>query len=179
MRMLTATTRRIAAGKAFVAVLASLLVAASPAAAEEIGGTVVVDKPYSFQLDEYRVYLLGVDSVEAGQTCNIGRQSWDCWAAAQRQLEAILSEGAVVCDTVVGPDTEGRVIATCTVNGADVGERFVASGFGLAIPDETDRYVALQQAAREEGIGLWQGTFTPPAVWRSLPMRPKSGRPAF
>jgi endonuclease YncB( thermonuclease family) len=71
------------------------------------------------------------------------------------------------------------MIAVCLINGEDVGERFVRSGFGVTIPAETDRYEAAQAEARASGVGLWQGVFTPPAVWRALPMRPPSLRPRF
>lgn len=160
---------------------AALLLTASGASATDgtITGPVVVDRPYSFMVGDYRIYLLGVDSVEIGQSCTIDRRDWDCWAAAQRQLETILVEGDVLCEPVVGPDADLFVIATCTVNGADVGELFVASGFAVTIPAETDRYEAIQAAAREAGIGLWQAQFAPPSVWRALPMRPPSGRPRF
>jgi endonuclease YncB( thermonuclease family) len=157
-----------------------LAVLTLPALAQvTIAGEAIVSRPYAFQLEGYEVYLLGVDSVEVGQSCTVGRDSWECWAAAQRQLETILSEGEVSCEAVVGPDADARMIAVCLVNGEDVGERFVRSGFGITIPGETDRYEALQAEARASGIGLWQGVFTPPAVWRALPMRPPSLRPRF
>ena len=162
-------------------ILSAPLVSVPTAHAAEtaLTGEIVVDKPYSFLLGAHRVYLFGVDSVETGQTCTIDRQSWDCWAAAQRQLETILSEGEVNCIPTTQPDIELRVIAVCSVNGEDVGERFVRSGFAITIPAETDRYEATQTDARDRAVGLWQGLFTPPSVWRALPMRPKSGRPAF
>jgi endonuclease YncB( thermonuclease family) len=94
-------------------------------------------------------------------------------------LESILVEGEVACEPIVGPDADLVVIASCTVGGLDVGELFVASGFAVTIPAETDRYEELQAEARAAGIGLWQGQFTPPAIWRALPMRPPSGRPRF
>jgi endonuclease YncB( thermonuclease family) len=144
-----------------------------------VAGVATVTRPYAFQLEGYEVYLLGVDSVEVGQTCTVGRDSWECWAAAQRQLETILAEGEVSCEAVVGPDADTRMIAVCLVNGEDVGERFVRSGFGITIPSETDQYEAVQAEARANGAGLWQGIFTPPAVWRALPMRPPSLRPRF
>lgn len=159
--------------------MASSVGLSGPASAEPIVGEAVVTKPYAFMIDEFTIYLLGVDSVEVGQTCSVGRDDWDCWAAAQRQLETIVSEGAVTCDPVLGPDEELRVIATCTMYGEDIAERFVSSGFAVTIPVETEAYGELEAAAREAGIGLWQGQFTPPAIWRARPMRPGSDRPRF
>jgi endonuclease YncB( thermonuclease family) len=159
--------------------LVAALCAPAAATAATLSGWANVVKPYSFMLDDTEVFLLGVDSVEAKQTCTVAGRIWECWAAAQRQLETLLSEGAVRCDSVVEASAPRRMIALCTLNGEDVGQRFVASGFGLALPEETTRYRDAQADARVAGIGLWQGTFTAPALWRDLPIRPQSNRPRF
>jgi endonuclease YncB( thermonuclease family) len=152
---------------------------ATVAYAITITGPAEAVKPYSFTVGEYQVFLLGVDSVESKQTCTVSGRVWECWAAAQRQLETILSEGDVTCDSLVVAEAPKRMIALCTVNGEDIGQRLVASGFGITIPDETKRYEDAQAQARSARAGLWQGTFSPPSVWRSLPIRPQSERPDF
>ncbi len=168
----------LSAAKA-LALLVAIAAAPTLAQAETITGTAEVTSPYTFQLGDYRVFLLGVDSVELTQTCRIGDQQWECWAAAQRALETVVSVGEVTCETLTDPDPVGRVIATCTIDGQDVGELFVETGFGLAIPTETTQYVEAEDQARAAGIGLWQGTFDPPNVWRMIPMRPQSNRPRY
>ena len=162
-----------------VALACALCVSATAARAITITGPAEVIKPYSFTLEDYQVFLLGVDSVESKQACTISGKTWECWAAAQRQLETILSEGTVTCDSLVVADAPMRMIASCTVNGEDVGRRFVGAGFGITIPAETARYEDVQAEARSARAGLWQGTFSPPAIWRSLPIRPQSMRPGF
>lgn len=164
---------------AFAALGLLLSLIALPAAALTLSGNAVAVKTYAFTLQGYEVYVLGVDSVERGQNCTIGRRDWDCAAAAFRHLEEIVYEGPVTCETVFGPDEDDRVVAVCTMNGADLGERMIADGFGLAMPNETTRYEAVQAAARAAGIGLWQSEFTPPAILRSRPMSPQSTRPRF
>jgi endonuclease YncB( thermonuclease family) len=164
----------------WIAGLAALtLLVPGTAGAMTITGQAAVTKPYSFSLEGYDVYLLGVDSVEAKQGCTVSGRVWECWAAAQRQLETILSEGEVSCESVVDVPSPNRMIALCTLNGEDVGQRFVASGFGLALPKETTRYGDAQADARVSGIGLWQGVFTQPSVWRELPIHLQSDRPEF
>lgn len=159
--------------------LAAALLAPAIAEAATISGSPEVIKPYSFTLDGYEVFLLGVDSVEAKQTCTVNGRIWECWAAAQRQLQTILSEGEVTCESVVEDHSPKRMIASCTLNGQDVGLQFVQSGFGLTLPEETARYSDAQADARVAGIGLWQGTFTTPSVWRELPIHLQSDRPKF
>jgi endonuclease YncB( thermonuclease family) len=164
-------------GAAALFIATALLVPAVQAAT--ISGPAQAAKPYSFTIGDTEVFLLGVDSVEVKQTCTISGKIWECWAAAQRQLETILSEGDVTCETVVEEHSPPKVIATCAVNGQDIGQRLVESGFGVTLPDETTRYGDAQADARVAGIGLWQGTFTSPSKWRELPIRPQSGRPRF
>jgi endonuclease YncB( thermonuclease family) len=172
-----ARVRRQAAGVLVLAV--ALLASVAVAQAETISGPAEVTKPYSFTLGDYEVFLLGVDSVEAKQTCTVKGRIWECWAAAQRQLQTILSGGDVTCESIVEDISPKRMIALCTLNGQDIGLQFVESGFGLALPEETTRYIDTQADARLAGIGLWQGTFTTPSIWRNLPIRPKSNRPSF
>ena len=167
--------RRIAGA----AVLAVALLASAAGHAETVTGQAQATKPYSFVLGDYEVFLLGVDSVEAKQSCTVSGRNWECWAAAQRQLETILSEGDVTCDSVLEDHNPKRMIALCTVNGQDIGLRLVESGFGLTVPQETTRYNDAQTDARVAGIGLWQGTFTAPSTWRQLPIHLQSNRPDY
>lgn len=167
--------RRVAGAAA----LAALLLVPAAARAETITGEATVTKPYSFTLGDYEVFLLGVDSMEPKQNCNVSGRVWECWAAAMRELETILSSGEVSCDSVVEASSPKRMIATCTVGGADVGQQMVEAGFGLALTNETTRYNDAQADARVAGTGLWQGTFTAPSKWRELPIHPQSDRPDF
>jgi endonuclease YncB( thermonuclease family) len=177
--------RQPAAVKASIRALGAIALAglffapATAAKAITITGPAEAIKPYSFTLDDYEVFLLGVDSVETKQTCTVSGKLWECWAAAQRQLATILSEGDVTCDSKVVAAAPKRMIALCTVNGEDIGQRYVGAGFGVTIPAETTRYEDAQATARDAHAGLWQGTFSPPSIWRSLPIRPQSTRPEF
>jgi len=173
-RSTAALTRIIGAS-----LLAATLLAPVAGRAETITGEAQVTKPYSFVLGDYEVFLLGVDSVEVKQSCTVAGRVWECWAAAQRQLETILSEGEVTCESVVEDRMPKRMIALCSVSGLDVGLRLIESGFGLTLPKETTRYNDAQADARVAGIGLWQGTFTSPSAWRELPIHPQSSRPDF
>jgi len=113
------------------------------------------------------VFLYGVESVERAQRCLIGGVPWDCYAAAVRGLETIIGVADVTCDLIGEPDYLGRWLGTCFVAGANVNEALTRAGFALAKRDETLDYVAAEEAAREEGIGLWQAEFQHPAEHRA------------
>ncbi|MGE0653041.1 MAG: thermonuclease family protein, partial [Alphaproteobacteria bacterium] len=99
--------------------------------------------------------------------CEINRQNWECWAAAVRELQTIVSEGPATCEQVGDPDPYGRVLANCTINGQDVAERFVRGGWALAIKKERPELVEVQNEARKAKVGLWQGRFITPGEYRA------------
>jgi len=157
---------------------AFLVLGAAPASALTLTGIAEVIDSDLLVLDGHRVFLLGVESVEEGQVCGIGSEPWECWPAAVRALQTIAGLGEMTCEVISGPNFLSEVIALCSVNGEDVGESLVRAGFGLPILEESDAYLDEMEAARAEGIGLWQGTFYEPAVWRELYGR-FSDRPTF
>jgi hypothetical protein len=112
------------------------------------------------------VFLFGVDSVVRTQECLINRVPWPCYALAVEALTDIIKAGDTTC-TPKGPaDYLGRWLGVCTVAGKSINEAFVRTGFGLAKRNETLEYVAAEEAAKAEGIGLWQSKFQMPADFR-------------
>ena len=154
--------------KAIAALLATIAVATAASAQNGVpivGPATVVDSD-ALRVGEVSVMLWGIESIERPQTCNIDGQIWDCYAAAVRSLQTIASIAEVNCDQVGEPDAYGRVLAVCFVSGLNINETLVRDGFALAKRDETDDYVAAEEAARAEGIGLWQSEFMHPAEFR-------------
>jgi endonuclease YncB( thermonuclease family) len=148
--------------------VAALLVGSSAVAQEGepiVGMATVVDSD-ALRIGNASLMLWGIESVERPQTCAIAGQMWDCYAAAVRALQTITSVAEVSCRPVGAPDPYGRILAVCVVGGADVNEALVRAGFALAKRDETEDYVPAEDAARLEGIGLWQGEFMHPADFR-------------
>lgn len=164
----------MAAGSA----LAALLLAVGSAQALTLTGSGEVIDSDLILLDGHRVYLLGVESIEANQTCEVDGRPWECYPAAFRMLQTFVAEGPLTCEVVSGPDFLLQVIATCTVAGEDIGERLVRSGFAVAIPAETAAYDEAMATAQAERVGLWQGRFWLPAEWRAA-TGILADRPAF
>ena len=149
--------------------LAALLLAGGVATAQDaepiVGMATVVDSD-GIRIGNASIMLWGIESIERPQTCVIDGQGWDCYAAAIRALQTITSVGEVTCNPVAEPDPYGRILAVCFVDGEDVNEALVRVGFALAKRDETEDYIAAEEAAIAEGIGLWQGEFMHPADFR-------------
>jgi endonuclease YncB( thermonuclease family) len=154
-----------------VAVLTALLALAGPAAAQGdppiVGPAMVVDSD-GLRIGGTTIMLWGVESVERPQTCGIGGVAWECFPAAVRALETIVGVSDVSCQPVGRPDGYGRVLAVCMAGDVNVNEALVRAGFALAKRDETLDYVAAEDAAKAERIGLWQGEFVSPHDFRVM-----------
>ena len=70
-------------------------------------------------------------------------------------------------------DRYGRLVATCTVAGTDLGERLVAEGLARAYTRFGDDYAAAERRAKTEAIGLWHGPSAAPWDFRAAARRPQ------
>lgn len=109
-----------------------------------------------------RYRLHGIDAPEAGQKCKDAKGGeWPCGKAAIIGLEKLVLNRHVHCDNR-GADDYGRTIAVCSAGGQNVNEKMVASGLAWAFRKYSEDYIAIEDQARQLGIGIWQAP-TPPA----------------
>jgi endonuclease YncB( thermonuclease family) len=159
-------SRAIRPAAGLIAALLAWTGVAAAQDAEPLVGTATVVDSDALRIGNASLMLWGIESVERPQTCAIAGQVWDCYAAAVRALQTITSVAEISCRPVAAPDPYGRILVVCFVGGVDVNEALVRAGFALAKRDETEDYVPAEDAARLEGIGLWQGEFMHPADFR-------------
>lgn len=127
-----------------------------------LSGTAGAADGDSLRLSGERVRLLGIDAPELAQPCSRANGSqWPCGAAAHRELAGLVAGVATTC-LPSGRDHYGRILATCTASGEDLGARLVAAGLALANTD----YRSEEAAARAARRGIWSGSFVPPRQWR-------------
>jgi len=142
-------------GAAFVAARLD----ATPAA---VGGRARVSDGDSFRLGDDRIRLIGLDAPELDQTCSDANgRDWACGREASRRMAALLAQGPVEC-APEGHDRYGRLLASCTVAGTDLGRTMVEEGLAIA----SGRYWLEERAARSAGRGLWAGSFDSPRAYR-------------
>ena len=114
-----------------------------------------------------RVRLFGVDAPEKRQTCeDEDRQTYACGREAQRALAWLIRHSEVTCETEKKRDIYRRVLATCWVDGIDIGEWMVRRGHALAYIAYSRKYLNDQVRAETLQIGVWRGTFVAPWEWR-------------
>ncbi len=79
----------------------------------------------------------------------------------------MLVEGRTVACLIETTDVYGRSVAVCMVDGKDVGELMVRSGWALDFRRYSKgAYAAAEAQAREAKRGMWAGSFVEPWNWR-------------
>jgi endonuclease YncB( thermonuclease family) len=140
----------------------ALLITATAAAAQP---TRVIDGD-TLDLAGKRIRIWGIDAVEGDQICQRDGREWRCGDDAARALETLVDQGEIIC-AEVDRDQYGRTVATCTVNGRDVGSAMVRSGWALDYAKYSHgAYLGEQLDAVQAQRGLWSGSFVPPWEWR-------------
>jgi len=115
-----------------------------------------------------RIRLWGIDAPESTQLCR-GEDSlqYRCGAKAANDHAAFIARRPVRC-VAVSLDQYGRTVATCSVDGVDLGDWLVRSGLALDWPQYSKRkYDAAQRDAEHAGRGMWSGSYVEPWFYRA------------
>lgn len=121
----------------------------------------------SLEVAGARVRLFGIDAPEGRQQCRDARGSdYACGREAARALERLIGSQPVTC-TRVTHDQYERDVATCAIEGRDLGEAMVRAGHARDYTRHSrGRYASAEREAREARRGMWAGEFETPESWR-------------
>lgn len=135
------------------------------AAGQLVGRASVVDGD-TIEIRGERIRIYGIDAPESGQLCTDGRgKAYRCGQTAALALDEIVRGMTVRCDDR-GRDRYRRMIGVCRVGELDVGEAMVRSGMAIAYRRYSMDYVGAEVSAQRDQVGMWQGRFDAPWVWR-------------
>jgi endonuclease YncB( thermonuclease family) len=150
------------------AVIALLALTVSGAAWSDsfVGQASVIDGD-TLEIHGTRLRLWGVDAPESNQLCR-GEDSlqYRCGAQAANELDAFIARRPVNY-IPLSLDRYGRTVATCAVDGADLGEWLVKKGLALDWPNYSNgKYATVQREAEQSGVGIWKGSYVEPWLYR-------------
>lgn len=110
----------------------------------------------TIDLDGVRYRLHGIDAPEAGQSCKSANGGeWPCGQVALQKVESLVVGQVVTC-IPREKDGYGRWIASCRTGDKDINGEMVASGLAWAFRKYSEDYVAAEEIARSQRIGIWQ-----------------------
>ncbi len=132
----------------------------------EIRGPIDVIDGDTFDVAGQRIRLQSIDAPENGQACGTEQgPMFDCGTWVTRAVRGMLRGQTATC-AALDTDRYGRIVASCIVNGVDLGETIVSQGLAFAYPQYSDRYVTAEISARTSDAGLWTFATQTPAVYR-------------
>lgn len=124
-----------------------------------------------------RIRIFGIDAPEMDQRCEDDRgESYRCGVVSAQALSDIIGDATVVCDPL-DRDRYGRVVASCSVGGSDIGSAMVIHGYAVDYSFFSGgKYRAEQDDAMRSKRGLWAGRFEMPWDWRRSHGGPDTSR---
>jgi endonuclease YncB( thermonuclease family) len=152
----------------FGSVILFVLLGTGMVAAETITGRVQVTDADTFRVGAVKVRLFGIDAPEVAQACELADgRPWRCGQWAKERARTLYQGAWATCqrrDT----DKYGRAVATCRIDGMDVGRRLVRDGLAEAYRKYALDYVDDEKAAWFQSVGLWRGRVQAPAEFRAV-----------
>ena len=154
----------------FAAVLLALFL--SFGSAEAASKYYVVDGD-SLNLSMHRIRLNGIDAPEYSQECYYANHKrYACGIKAYQHLKKLIGSGKVTC-VENDIDIYKRSLSTCYVLKADgseinINDDMVRSGWAVAYRDEAGEYAEAEAYAKANKLGIWQGKFMKPQLYRIL-----------
>ncbi len=144
-----------------------------PALAEMAGRPKIIDGD-TLEVQGQAIRLYGIDAPELGQACTIEGRAYDCGMVARTALLDLTAGVAVTCKVVSaevvsaepGRAAEDGRIGRCFAQGYDLSEGMAYTGWALALPEVSERYLVFEERAQAAGRGLWKGRFVTPWDWR-------------
>lgn len=148
--------------KIFINALVLLLLTAGTA-----GAKIYVIDGDSLELDGTEVRLNGIDAPEYYQTCRIGTKEYDCGLRAYEKLSALVKGQKVRCVKIL-TDIYKRDACECFAGKVNLNKKMLESGWAVVYKSGNEDYKALEKYARENKLGMWQGKFMKPELYRIL-----------
>jgi len=151
--------------------LGAFFAVGSPALAETISGSVldIHDADTLAVLHDgvkRKIRLVGIDAPEIQQTCEDQTNTvYSCGVSARQALIGLVGHSRQVRCEVQKPDRYGRLLGIC-YNQENIEINRALIQMGWAVSYMSALYKKDADAARIAHIGLWQGTFTAPNIWR-------------
>jgi endonuclease YncB( thermonuclease family) len=148
----------------FIAFVACL--ACSLAQAADLSGVPRIVDGDTLSIGTTKVRLEGIDAPETDQVClNSKGDRWACGIDARDQLAAHIAAREINCISH-GTDAYRRTLATCYLAGEDLNGWLVQQGWAIAYVKYSSAYRQVEESARTNQRGLWQGAFIAPWDWR-------------
>jgi endonuclease YncB( thermonuclease family) len=137
-------------------------------AADAISGIAAVSDGDTVVINGTRIRLHGIDAPEAAQTCMGPRGgSWNCGYDAAKMMSDLTAGKTVTC-TPKGNDKYARTLASCAVDGVDLGAAMVCRGMAWSFTEYSRDYDKQEDDAKGRKVGIWRADTVPAWTYRKV-----------
>lgn len=120
----------------------------------------------SLEINSNRIRLMGIDAPEYLQSCKTNKKkNYKCGISSKDYLENLIKDKTITC-VIHSKDQYDRDLCTCYVKDININKEMVASGHAIAYL-ESDYYKD-QEEAKSKKLGIWNGDFIHPRLFRQL-----------
>lgn len=128
----------------------------------------------SLEIDDARIRLQGIDSPEYGQFCHKANNApYDCGSEATKYMQKLVDMGKVVC-IEEDIDRYGRHLSICYVDDYEnnlrlnINIEMLKAGWAVVYRSNDYEMFEAEQFAKDQKLGIWQGKFMKPELYRAL-----------
>ena len=139
-----------------------------------ISGIAKVTDGDTIRIDKKKIRLLGIDAPEKKQQCSKTwltisfisfNKDYPCGQISTDKLKKKINNKMLICKWT-DKDRYKRFIAECFKDKTNINAWMVRNGYAVAYIKYSKKYVAQENIAKKEKLGLWAGTFEMPWDFR-------------
>lgn len=149
----------------FVALISVVLFPLQVFASQDITGIASVIDADTIEIHNTRIRLHGIDAPESNQQCTLDEKAYRCGQQASFALDEFIGKSTLHCKGNK-KDRYKRLIAVCYLNDQDINGWLVENGWAIAYRQYSMDYVALEDKAKANKVGIWRGEFEKPWEFR-------------
>ena len=139
-----------------------------------ISGIAKVIDGDTIKIEKNKIRLFGIDAPESKQVCKkiwlsisflSFNKDYPCGEISTNKLKIKINNRFIVCKSQ-NKDRYNRLIAECYKDKININRWMVQNGYAVAYKKYSKKFIAQENLAKREKLGLWAGTFEMPWEWR-------------
>ena len=119
----------------------------------------------TIHLNGEKIRFSGIDTPEIKQTCAKNNEIIKCGILARELLIKIIANNKINCIRE-GKDQYKRTLAECFVNDLSISSYLVKNGYAFAYRKYSKKFIADEDFAKSNKLGMWSMKFEYPWDWR-------------
>ena len=119
----------------------------------------------TIHLNGEKIRFSGIDTPEIKQTCTKNNETINCGIQAKELLVEIIANNKIICIRE-GSDQYKRILAECFVNDLSLSSYLVKNGYAFAYRKYSKKFIADEDFAKSNILGMWSMKFEYPWDWR-------------